>query len=126
MEEIGCVGIVEPLVKQHPPSHLVERFAGLGLRGETKLLVRLRPLFEPPKALRAFVCARVSCERIEAGLRFGTVPMLPQCPAIRRYGGTSKCSAHHQHGQNGSGAPHLSNSPCTFASSTSASVSCFL
>ena len=77
-EEIGCFGIVEALVQQHAPSHLVESFAVLGLRGETKLLVRLLPLFEPPKTFGAIVRIGASRQPVEACLRLRAMPMLSQ------------------------------------------------
>ncbi len=103
-KEISRLGIVEALVQQHAPAHFVDSLAVRRLRRQTKLLVRLLPLFQTPEALSPSVRITTARQPVETCLRLSAMPMLAQRPAVRRH--SSRCngasSAHRQERKRGS------------------------
>ena len=125
-EQPAGIVVVEALVQQHSPSHLVQIFAARRLRHHAELFVRALPFLEPPEAFGAEVGVAAVCQRLEAALRLRRMSMLAQRPAVCWCRGTDGYSPCQRENRNDRGEPHLSSCSCTFASSTNASVNCFL
>src|SRR5439155_18915979 len=122
---VGIV-VVEALVQQHPPSHLIPILAARRLRHRAELFVRALPLLEPPEAFGAEVGVAAVRQRLEAALGLRRMSMLAQRPAVCWCRGTDGYSPCQRENRKDDGEPHLSSCSCTFASSTNASVNCFL
>src|SRR5580704_17845971 len=75
-EEGGRFGIVEALVQQHSPAHLVESFAARRLRGPPELFVRLVPGFQAPETFGAEIRIATSRQILETRLRLRRMPVL--------------------------------------------------
>ncbi len=127
-EEIGCVGVVEALVKQHAPAHFVESACCLraAWRGGTARWPA--PILRDPRSLRRG--RRRSLLRVSASKQAcasGGCPCLRRTSSLRRAACAERGPQPSSKREDGSEALHfVPSSSCTFASSTSASVSCFL
>ena len=151
LEKIFRVVVVEPLVQQPAPAHAVIRVSGRLRHRGAELDVGLLIIFQAPEAFGAHRRLARLRQRVVASLCFGAAAMLAQRLAIpwprsrkRGRGGaprrqratssTHKCRRRQRCRPNSRprrsplrpSPGHLSNSSWTRASSTSASVSCFL
>ena len=128
LEEIGRIGIVEALMEQHPLAHFVNRLGCLQAASSQAQTA-------------AFACSHSSSPQNPSARSYASPlcvrPSKQACacaawPCLRsaqQSAGTAARAARlhaSRQGQDERGAPHLSISSCTFASSTSASVNCFL
>src|SRR6185437_7799102 len=125
-EQTRRVGAVEALEEKPAPANFVKRLAAGRLRGQSELLIGALPLFQSPESLCAEVSIAALRQRFKAGLRLAAMPVPAQLPAIGGRGGLRECRADQQENGDCAGAPHLSNSSCTFANCTSAWVISFL
>jgi hypothetical protein len=136
-KKIVGLRVVEPLMHQAAPAHANHRVRGRPVRRDAKLVVRVLIHFHAPEAFGAEIRIARGGQRFIALLRFGAMAVLAQSVAVfgRRAPREARAGkTHRAHGgarKNPRGAMrdvpvHLSRSPCTRASSSSAAESWLL